>query len=61
MDALKAFENANPSVNATTLEEAIKLVQLYAQMCTYSGISGYAKEALLKTKPKEDDEPLKLQ
>jgi hypothetical protein len=44
--ALDEYEKAAPPESATTKMQAVSLVQHYAEICTYSGITRFAKEAI---------------
>jgi hypothetical protein len=52
MAALSAYANANPPEKAQTPAQADAFVTGYAEMCTYSGISRFAKQALSNANPK---------
>jgi len=51
LKALEEFSNANPPMQTQTDGEAINRVLQYTEMCTYSGISRFAKVTLAKGTP----------
>jgi len=48
LKALNEFASSNSPSTTTDAGQAVDRVQQYAEMCTYSGISRFAKEALTK-------------
>jgi hypothetical protein len=54
---LKAFETAAPPENTRSAIEAAMLVQRYAELCTYSGITRAAKQALANARPQSEGGP----
>lgn len=57
LDAMRLYAEKNPPTNDLLTDSgALARVYQYAEMCTYSGISRYAKETLTKSKPKVDEE-----
>jgi len=56
LKALDEFYNANPPIETQTDGEAINRVLKYTEMCTYSGISRFAKVTLAKGTPGCKDE-----
>ncbi len=49
---LTAYEALNPPTSADTPAEAFSLVAGYAEMCSYSGVARYAKQALSNAEPR---------
>ncbi len=56
LKALDEFSNANPPIETDTDGEAVTRVMKYAEMCTYSGISRFAKVTIAKGTPSCRDE-----
>lgn len=50
--ALTTYEERNPPRAADTRPEALSFVAAYAEMCTYSGVTRFAKQALANAEPK---------
>lgn len=57
LDGLSQFEARALPASAITYSQATMLVQRHAELCTYSGISRAAKQALTRARPQQDDEP----
>jgi hypothetical protein len=55
VDALYDYRQHNRPTSATSYGAAVLLVERYAEICTYSGITRYAKQAL--TRPSQDTAP----
>lgn len=62
LDGLSQFEARAQPISATTYSQATMLVQRHAELCTYSGITRAAKQALTRARPQPDEEaaPSKL-
>jgi hypothetical protein len=50
--ALTTYEQRNPPSAADTRAEALSFVAGYAEMCTYSGVTRFSKQALSNAEPK---------
>lgn len=64
LKALDEFYNANPPIETQTDGEAINRVLKYTEMCTYSGISRFAKVTLAQGTPgckDKDNNPIPCQ
>jgi hypothetical protein len=57
LEALRQFATNAPPSTTNTPGEAIERVQHYAELCTYSGISRFAKMALSQARPQAENGP----
>jgi hypothetical protein len=54
--ALQAYEKSAPPDSATTYSQAAMLVERHAELCTYSGITRFAKQALALAQIESDEQ-----
>lgn len=57
LSAMKAYENGAAPSSAATADDAVAMVQEYANFCTYSSIPMYAKQVLNSATPHDSNTP----